>query len=82
MNNQAQDFTDALLGKQDAEPAPVTEPHYHCYVCGVEVDEDDCLDGPELAICPRCYGNWMDRCYMLLDEMKKEMSQEAGTCTE
>lgn len=72
MNKQTQDFTDALLGKQDAEPTPVTEPHYHCYVCGVEVDEDDIIEGPEIPLCPDCYTKWQDRCYEQLEEMKKE----------
>ncbi len=75
MNKQTRDFTDTLLGKQDAKPAPEKEQHHHCYVCGVEVDEDDIIEGPEIFLCPDCYTKWQDRCYQQLEEMKKEVKK-------
>lgn len=68
MNKQTQDFTDALLGKQNEEQESVLR----CYVCGVEVDEDDIIEGPEIPLCPDCYTKWQDRCYEQLEKMKEE----------
>lgn len=75
MNKQTQDFTDALLGKQDAKPDSEKESVLRCYVCGVEVDEDDVIEGPEIPLCPDCYTKWQDRCYQQLEEMKKEVKK-------
>lgn len=53
----------------------VKEAVLHCYVCGVEVDENDVIEGPEIPICPHCYTKWQDRCYQQLEEMKKEVKK-------
>ena len=76
MNKQTQDFTDALLGTQDAKLAPEKEQHPHCYVCGVEVDEDDIIEGPEIPLCFDCFIKWQDRCYQQLEEMKEEANKK------
>ena len=43
-----------------------------CYVCGKEIGEDDIIDGPDLPICNKCFNEWQNRCYKLLDQMKDE----------